>query len=82
MLTANPPESLLRAMYATLTDRYYGLASLGLASLREKASHTTELLCKLPDIDGVAARMRRSSPSCASGSRNGARRRAASGSRP
>ena len=55
MLTAPPPESLLRAMYATLTDRYYGFASLGLASLKEKASHTTELLSKLPTIDGVAS---------------------------
>jgi hypothetical protein len=55
MLTAQPPESLLRAIYATLTDKYYGLSSLGLASLREKASLTEELLAQLPAIPGVAA---------------------------
>lgn len=54
MLTAQPPQALLRAMYATLTDKYYGLTSLGLASLREKASLTDELLARLPDIPGVA----------------------------
>ncbi|TMR40480.1 DEAD/DEAH box helicase [Actinomadura geliboluensis] len=54
MLTAQPPQSLLRAMYATLTDKYYGLTSLGLASLREKASMTAELLDQLPAIPGVA----------------------------
>lgn len=53
-LTAPPPESLLRAIYATLTDRYYGFTSLGLASLKEKASLTNELLANLPAIDGVA----------------------------
>jgi len=55
MLTGNPPDALLRAMYATLTDRYYGFAALGLASLKEKASHTADLLAKLPKIDGVAS---------------------------
>ena len=55
MVNATPPEALLRAMYATLTDRYYGLASLGLASLREKASLRDELIAKLPNIDGVAS---------------------------
>lgn len=54
MLTAQPPQSLLRAMYAALTDKYYGLSSLGLASLREKASLTDELLAQLPAIPGVA----------------------------
>lgn len=54
MLTAQPPRSLLRAMYAALTDKYYGLSSLGLASLREKASLTDELLAQLPAIPGVA----------------------------
>lgn len=54
MLTAQPPQSLLRAMYAALTDKYYGLTSLGLASLREKASLTDELLAQLPAIPGVA----------------------------
>lgn len=55
MLTAQPPQALLRAMYATLTDKYYGLSSLGLASLREKASMTDELLTQLPAIDDVAS---------------------------
>lgn len=54
MLTTQPPQSLLRAMYATLTDKYYGLMSLGLASLREKGSLTDELLNQLPPIPGVA----------------------------
>jgi ATP-dependent helicase YprA (DUF1998 family) len=54
MLQPTPPVSLLRAMYAALTDKYYGLASLGLASLREKGSKTQELLARLPVIDGVA----------------------------
>ncbi len=54
MLTAQPPQALMRAMYATLTGKYYGLMSLGLASLREKASLTDELLAALPTIPGVA----------------------------
>ena len=54
MLPTTPPVSLLRAMYATLTDKYYGLASLGLASLREAGTKTPELLDKLPAIDGIA----------------------------
>ncbi|MEV1203231.1 DEAD/DEAH box helicase, partial [Microbispora rosea] len=52
--TDSPPQSLLRAMYSTLTDKYYGLSSLGLASLRERADLTDALLAKLPDIEGVA----------------------------
>jgi ATP-dependent helicase YprA (DUF1998 family) len=54
MLPTTPPVSLLRAMYAALTDKYYGLTSLGLASIREVGSATSELLAKLPPIDGVA----------------------------
>ena len=54
MMTAQPPQSLLRAIYATLTDRYYGLASLGLASLRERESLRGKLLSTLPGIDDVA----------------------------
>lgn len=54
MLSANPPQSLLRAIYDTLTDRYYGLASLGLASIRERRSLRDGLLAALPDIPGVA----------------------------
>jgi ATP-dependent helicase YprA (DUF1998 family) len=55
MLNSPPPLSLLRATYATLTDKYYGLSSLGLASLRERGALTDELLTKLPGIDGVAS---------------------------
>ncbi|MEH0843120.1 DEAD/DEAH box helicase [Micromonospora sp. CPCC 205711] len=54
MTTYVPPQALLRAMYATLTDRYYGFSSLGLASIRERASLGKTLLAKLPDIGGVA----------------------------
>lgn len=54
LTTAPAPQSLLRAMYATLTDKYYGLSSLSLASIRERANLTDELLAKLPDIGGVA----------------------------
>ena len=55
MLPSQPPQSLLRAIYATLTDKYYGLSSLGLASLREPGVLTDELPAKLPSIDGVAS---------------------------
>lgn len=54
MLTAQPPASLLRAMYSTLTDKYYGLTSLGLASVQEKPEKTASLLAKLPEIEGIA----------------------------
>ena len=81
MLTDQPPQSLLRAMYATLTDKYYGFASLGLASLTRTAANLRAALASSPDIDGVATTERRSSRWSACGSRSGARRRAASGSR-
>jgi ATP-dependent helicase YprA (DUF1998 family) len=55
MLTLQPPQALLRAMYAALTDKYYGLTALGIASIREKASLTEDLLERLPNIDGVAS---------------------------
>lgn len=54
MMQPQTPESLLKAVYKTLTDRYYGLSSLGLASLRERGSLRQELLDVLPDIPGVA----------------------------
>jgi hypothetical protein len=53
-MTDHPPQSLLRAMVATLTDRYWGFASLGLASIRERTVSANELFSQLPDIDGVA----------------------------
>lgn len=54
MLQDEPPLSLLKAMYATLTDRYYGLTTLGLASVKETGVKTTKLLTDLPPIPGVA----------------------------
>lgn len=51
---SDPPESLLRAMYATLTDKYYGLTSLGLASLQERPDLTNKVLPNLPAVPGVA----------------------------
>lgn len=54
-ITDQPPQSLLKALYATLTDRYYGLSSLGLASLREKGRLADGLYGQLPEIDGIAA---------------------------
>ena len=54
MLPIQPPQSLLRAIYTTLTDKYYGLASLGLASLREKETDRAKLLNALPAIKGTA----------------------------
>lgn len=50
-----PPQSLLRAIYVTLTDKWYGLPALGLASIRERAGLTDELLVNLPDITDVAS---------------------------
>lgn len=49
----SPPESLLRGMIKTLTDRYYGLTSLGLASVRERQNLQPKL-DGLPAIAGVA----------------------------
>jgi len=54
MLAVQPPESLMRAIYTTLTDRYYGLAALGLASLREREADIPGLLADLTDLAGVA----------------------------
>lgn len=50
---AAPPESLLRAIVKPLRDRYYGLESLALASLVERAAHTAAI-SGLPDLPGVA----------------------------
>ncbi len=48
-----PPESLLRGIITTLSDRFWGLQSLALASLRERQNLTPQLL-QLPDIPGLA----------------------------
>ena len=48
-----PPESLLRAITKSVTDRYYGLESLALASLVEQPAHSSTLR-GFPDVPGVA----------------------------
>jgi len=53
MRASRPPESLLRAIVNSLGDRYYGLESLALGSLIERAEHTSKLMA-LPDIPGLA----------------------------
>ena len=47
------PEALLRAISASLVDRYYGLESLALASVVERPEHTRALHA-LPDFPGLA----------------------------
>jgi ATP-dependent helicase YprA (DUF1998 family) len=49
---SRPPESLLRSITKTLTDRYYGLESLALASVIERPRHAAAIRA-LPDIPGV-----------------------------
>jgi ATP-dependent helicase YprA (DUF1998 family) len=49
-----PPESLLRAITNSLLDRYYGLESLALASLTERAQHSPKIQT-LPDVPGYAS---------------------------
>ena len=49
---SRPPESLLRSITKTLTDRYYGLESLALASVVERPKHAAAIKA-LPDIPGV-----------------------------
>lgn len=48
-----PPRSLLRAMLSAVNDRHYGLTSLGLASLRERATLRPKII-ELPAIPGLA----------------------------
>ena len=47
------PQSLLRGIVATVMDRYYGLRSLALASIRERPG-ITRRLDSLPALPGVA----------------------------
>ncbi len=49
-----PPASLMRALVATLTDRWYGLQPLALASLKEVHSASQQLLDGLPTLGDVA----------------------------
>ena len=48
-----PPESLLSSMLTTLTDRFWGMEPLALATLREQDRHTARIL-DLPPIPSVA----------------------------
>ena len=48
-----PPESLLRSIMISITDRYYGLESLALASLVERPTHAPKITA-LPDIPQYA----------------------------
>lgn len=48
-----PPRALLRGVVAAITDRYYGLQSLALASLRERRNLEDDVL-DLPDLPGTA----------------------------
>lgn len=48
-----PPESLLRSITKSLTDRYYGLESLALASLTERSEHSPKIQA-LPEISWFA----------------------------
>lgn len=53
-LQIETPDALMRAIHTTLTDRFYGLSSLALASVRERVTQRAELLSALPDLPDVA----------------------------
>ena len=48
-----PPESLLQSIVKCVSDRYYGLESLALASIVERPEHSPKLVA-LSDIPGLA----------------------------
>src|SRR5262249_23112309 len=48
-----PPESLLSSMLTTLTDRFWGMESLALATLKESDRRTKNIV-GLPPIPGIA----------------------------
>ena len=48
-----PPKSLLRLLVGAITDRYYGLQSLALATVRERNA-VTSCITSLPSIPGRA----------------------------
>jgi len=48
-----PPESLLRALTSALTDRYYGLESLALASFSERPENSPTIQA-FPNVPGIA----------------------------
>ncbi len=49
-----PPKALLQGIVSTITDRYYGLQSLALASLRERRNLESKVT-ELPDLAGTAS---------------------------
>jgi ATP-dependent helicase YprA (DUF1998 family) len=49
-----PPASLLRGLVRTITDRWYGLQSLALASLAEREGVRQQLLDQLPPFGPLA----------------------------
>ncbi|MBI2870505.1 MAG: DEAD/DEAH box helicase [Candidatus Omnitrophica bacterium] len=51
--SSRPPESLLRAISTCLSDRFYGLESLALASVSERLEHSTKMQL-FPDVPGYA----------------------------
>jgi hypothetical protein len=50
---ARPPESLLGDITTALSDRYYGLESLALASIVERPVHSAKIE-GLPEVQGIA----------------------------
>lgn len=48
-----PPEALLSSMLTTLSDRFYGMEALALASLRERDGNRGDVT-GLPPIAGIA----------------------------
>ena len=51
--SSRPPESFLRVITNALTDRYYGLEALALASLIERQEYSSSI-SELPEIPGYA----------------------------
>ncbi|WP_370034718.1 DEAD/DEAH box helicase [Qipengyuania mesophila] len=49
----HPPEALLSSMLTTLTDKFWGMEALALATLMEAERHKSKIL-SLPQISGVA----------------------------
>jgi Lhr-like helicase len=51
--SATPPEAITRGIVRVLTDRFYGLEALALASPQEREAHTSKIL-QLPSIGSLA----------------------------
>lgn len=51
---SSPPESLFLEIITSITDRYYGLEPLALASLLERPRHSSHI-CSLPEIPNYAS---------------------------